>query len=111
MQSGRLRHQVIIQHKVTGSPQRTGSGAPDAQWADLATTWAAIEPLRGREFMESQAVNSAVATRIRIRYRAGVTAAMRVKHGSTIYSIEAVIDPETRNRELQLMCSQGANNG
>ena len=111
MEAGKLNKRVTIQHKVTGSPQRKSSGAPDSPWADLVTTWAAIEPLRGKEFMESQAVNSAVAVRIRIRYRDGITAAMRVKHGTTIYSIEAVIDPEMRNRELQLMCSQGANNG
>ena len=61
--------------------------------------------------MESQAVNSAVAVRIRVRYRDGIDATMRVNHGGTIYSIEAVIHPDTRKRELQLMCSQGANNG
>ena len=111
MQAGRLRHQVIIQSRTAASPQRTPSGAPDEAWADLYTVWAAIEPLRGKEFMESQAVNSAVATRIRIRYRSGIDATMRVKFGTTIYSIEAVINLEERNRELQLMCSQGANNG
>lgn len=111
MQAGRLRHQVVIQSKVAGSPDRTGSGAPDKAWTDLCTLYAAIEPLRGKEFMESQAINSAVAVRIRVRYRSGITAAMRVKHGATIYSIEAVLNPDLRNRELQLMCSQGANNG
>lgn len=111
MQTGKLRHQVVIQQRAAASPQRTPSGAPDEAWANLVTTWAAIEPMRGKEFMESQAVNSAVATRIRIRYRNGIDATMRVKHGTTIYSIEAVINLELRNRELHLMCSQGANNG
>jgi len=112
MEAGQLRHQVTIQQRAAASPQRTPSGAPDEAWTDLFTgVWAAIEPLRGKEFMESQAVNSAVAVRIRIRYQAGIDATMRVKHGTTIYSIEAVLNIETRDRELHLMCSQGANNG
>lgn len=111
MRAGQLRHQVNLQQKTAGSPQRTGSGAPDKAWTTVATPWAAIEPLRGKEFLESQAVNSAVTVRIRIRYRSGVDAAMRILHGSTVYSIEAVINVDRRNRELHLMCSQGANNG
>lgn len=111
MRAGALRHRVTLQRPTAASPNRTGSGAPDEPWSTVAQVWAAVEPLRGKEFMESQAVNSAVATRIRIRYRAGVDATWRVLHGSTVYSIEAVINPLAMNRELQLMCSQGANNG
>lgn len=114
MQAGRLRHRVALQKPTAGSPQRTGSGAPDESWATVATVYAAIEPLRGREFLESQAVNSAVATRIRVRYQdalAAIDASWRAVHGSVVYSIEAVINPNARNVELQLMCSQGANNG
>lgn len=101
----------MIQHRAAASPQRTPSGAPDEAWAALYTVWASIEPLRGKEFIESQAVNSSVAVRIRMRYREGITAAMRVLHGSVVYSIESVIDPHNRHVELELMCSQGANNG
>lgn len=75
---------------------------------------AAIEPLRGKEFMESMAVQASVAVRIRIRYSstvAALDATWRAVHGSKVYSIEAVINPEMRNRELQLMCSQGVNQG
>lgn len=108
MEAGKLRHRVTIQSLSAGSPQRTGSGQPDKAWATAATVWASIEPLRGREFFAADAVQSKVAVRIRIRYRAGITAAMRVLHGSTVYPIEAVVDPENRHVELQLMCSQGA---
>lgn len=111
MQSGKLRHRVTIQSRVSGSPQKKPSGAPDDSWTDFLTCYASIEPLRGREFLEAQAVQSRVEVRIRIRYRAGITAAMRVVKGSTYYHVEAVINPEMRNRELQLMCSQGVVNG
>lgn len=107
MQAGKLRHRVTIQRKVAGSPQKRASGAPDQSWETFATVWAAIEPLRGREFIEANAVQSKAAVRIRTRYLAGVTAAMRVLHGTTVYGIEAPLDVNGRGIELHLMCSAG----
>jgi SPP1 family predicted phage head-tail adaptor len=111
VQAGKLRHRVVIQHKAAGSPQKRPSGAPDDAWATFATVSASIEPLRGRELIEAQAVQSRIEVRVRMRYLAGVTAAMRLSHGGLVYPIEAVVNPGTRNIELQLMCSQGVANG
>ena len=107
MKIGALRHRVSIQQLAAGSPDRTTSGAVDAAWSTLRTCRAAIEPLRGREFFAADQVQSEVKVRIRIRYFDYPTAAMRVLHGSTAYPIEAVINPNTRNMELHLMCSLG----
>jgi SPP1 family predicted phage head-tail adaptor len=111
MRAGDLHHQVTIQSRAAASPQKTARGAPDEPWTPFCTAWAAIEPLRGREFLEAQSVQSEVTTRIRIRYRASVTAGMRVVHGATVYDIAAVVNPKARNVELHLMCTQGASNG
>lgn len=92
---------------VEGSPQRTPSGASAATWSDLATVWMSIEPLRGRELFAAQEHFAEVTARIRIRYRDDVTAEMRVSHEGVIYAIGAVIDPELRHRELELMCTSG----
>lgn len=110
LKAGQLDRRVVIQRKVTGSPQKTARGAPDAAWEELATVYAAIEPLRGREFLEAQAMQSEVAVRIRIRYREDVTAGMRVLKGSVVYAIEAVI-PMVGKEQVHLMCGQGASNG
>lgn len=111
MRAGKLRHRVTIQQRLAGSPQRTPTGAPDTSWSDVATVWASIDTLRGRELIEAQAVQSRLEVRIRLRYRAGLTAAMRIVHGTDIYNIEAVIDREQQHVELELMCSRGSNNG
>lgn len=47
---------------------------------------------------------SEVTTRIRLRYRPGITSADRVNHEGTLYNITSVIDYKSRNRELALMC-------
>ncbi len=115
MRSGRLRTRVIIEELVTGSPQQTASGQPDASWATVASVWADVSPVLGREFMEAQASQSSVDTKIRVRWMAGVTdgitAAMRVNAGGTIYNIEAAVNVENRNREWLLYCTSGANDG
>ena len=44
-----------------------------------------------------------VTTRFRIRYLAGVKAAMRISFASRTFDIQSVINPDERNRELHLM--------
>lgn len=107
MQAGKLRHRVKLQRYALGSPEQTASGAPDGAWADYITVWASVEPLNGRELFAAQEHHSEVTHRIRIRYRDGVTADMRVNFEGVIYSVGAVIDPEMRHREMQLLCSTG----
>lgn len=111
MQAGKLRNKVTIEQYVAGSPEQRASGEPDAAWSVYATTMAEIRPLVGREFFAAQQVSSKVDTKIRIRYRTGVTAGMRVNKSGTYYNIEAVINVENRNRELMLMCGTGVNDG
>ncbi len=103
VQAGKLRQQVTIQQLVTAPD---GLGGTTTTWQAFATRWAAIEPLTGREYFDSQQTTSKVSTRIRLRYLAGVKPAMRALYGARIYSIEAMINVEEKNRELQLLCTE-----
>lgn len=111
MKAGRLRHRVTLQSLATGSPQKTEMGSADQAWADVVTVWADIRPLQGTKLFNAQQVQSDVTTEIEIRYRAGVTAKMRAKHGTNLYDIEAVIQPDARPIRLVLHCSIGVNDG
>lgn len=111
MQAGRLRTQVTIEQLLCGSPQQLPTGEPDESWATLYTAWAHIQPVLGREYFAAEQVQSKVDTKIRIRYRSGITAAMRVVAGGVNYNIEAVMDIDNRHEEIILMCSTGVNNG
>ena len=73
--------------------------------------WAAIEPLRGREWLETRMVQADVDTRIRIRYLSTVTPSMRVLWGTRVFEIIAPpIHLQERKRETHLMCRE-QNNG
>jgi SPP1 family predicted phage head-tail adaptor len=99
---------VTIQQMVAA---QDSYGSPTDQWEDVATVWASVEPLKGRELIAAQAVQAEIAGRIRLRYRPDVTTAHRVVFGNLIFNILSVINPAYRNRELELMTSEGVNNG
>ncbi len=110
MQIGKLRHQVRIERPARVQDPDTGAMVPG--WELVATVWARIEPLSAREFIAAQASQSKVSGRITIRYRDGLDASMRVRHGSRVYNIEGVLPDNRSGREhLTLPYSEGVNNG
>lgn len=109
IRAGDLRHRVTIQQATV---TRNEFGEPVETWQDLATVWAEVVDLSGREFIEArQAPASEVTTRVRIRYRAGIEPTMRVLHGARVLEIVAVLEPEGRRRELHLMCREVRSGG
>ena len=108
MRSGRLRHRVTIEE---ATDTRDGVGHPIPAWMTWAIVWAEIVPLSGRELYAAQEVHNEITTRIWLRYREGLTTKMRLRHGSTIYNINAPINSGERNKVIQLLCSQGLNDG
>jgi SPP1 family predicted phage head-tail adaptor len=100
--STRLNQRVKLQSR---SATKDGAGQPVETWSDVVTVWASVSDLTGREFLAASAERAAVTTRIIIRKRTGVTAAMRVLHGTVVYDIDAVLD-DGNNRTLQLLCKR-----
>lgn len=96
------RHRITIQEFVEevdeyGTP--IGSG-----WQDVMTVWASVEPIRGCEYIEVQNTQAELTTRIRMRYRPGITPAMRVVYQRRIFDIQSVIDINEQHTHLELMC-------
>lgn len=115
IEAGRLRHRIKIQRKV--ETQNSTTGAVTYTWQDVATVWAAIEPLSAREFIQSRAVQAEIVARIVIRHREDVTANMRAVHSrpgkaDKIYAIEGVLpDMDSGLEYLTLPVSSGINDG
>lgn len=103
MNPGNYRHKITIQERLTG---QDSYGAPMESWTDLATAWASIEPLSGRELYAAQELNSEINVRIKMRYRPGVLSSMRILYGTRIFDILAVVDIEERHRVLELLCKE-----
>jgi SPP1 family predicted phage head-tail adaptor len=107
----KLRHRVDIEQS---SLALDSEGRQVEDWETILTSDelavllpAEIVPLSGREFVAAQAVQAGITTRITVRWRDGITAAMRVVHGADIYNIKAVLPDATLRRHLTLMCEVG----
>ena len=103
MRVGQLRQRVTIKERVVA---RNGLGEEVVAWSDVATVWASVEPVSGNERWIGQ-MDVRVAsrtTRIRMRYRTGITEQMRVVYGEQVMDVRSVINPWSRGRELWLVC-------
>lgn len=101
--AGALRHRISIEQQQHSQDPITG--AVSASWVEVVQNLpAAVEPLSGREYIAAAQVKSTITARVTIRYRAGITAAMRIKHGAETYAIRAVLPDSNSGREwLSLM--------
>ena len=112
VRAGRLRHRVSIEELVT---TQDTDGATVEDWIPAFDHLmpAEITPVSGREFLAAQAAQSAVATRIKVRYHPRIQATtMRVRHRDTLYNIEAVLpDADSGIRYLTLLCTAGVSQG
>ncbi len=103
MRIGELRQRITLQQKTV---TRDSYGAEVISWTDVATVYAFVQPLQGREFFESQRINAEITAKITIRFRAGIRPFDRIKYGDRLFDIQSVINPDERRRELQLMVKE-----
>ena len=101
MQAGRLNRRCTLQAPGTTQDEL---GQPIPGWTDVATVWGDVRLRSGLESIKAGAVVSTVQASVRIRYRTGITAGMRVLVGSVPYEVLAV-QPDVGGREyVDLVC-------
>lgn len=103
MNPGNLRHRVTIQER--SSELEAEFGTQKNTWTDIATVWANVQPLNGREYFAALQAQSAIDLKVTMRYRA-VTTANRLLFGTRKLDIESVINVGERNVMLELMCKE-----
>lgn len=108
MKIGKLRHRVKIQAYTAG---RDSFGGEEPVWTDVATVWASVTPVSGKEYFASAQVNAEISTKITMRYISGITPKMRVVFGNRVFEIISVLNFEERGIELNLMCKESVPDG
>lgn len=104
-----LDTQVTIQIRST---DRDSAGEVVGTWSDVATgIWANVKDLSGREITAARAVQSEAVKRVTIRWRDGITSAMRVVHKGQAMAITAPPRMVGRRQWLELDCSEGLIDG
>lgn len=103
VQAGQLNRRVSVQQKVV---TRDAFGGEAITWQTVADVWAAQMPVRGREYVALRAAGAEITTRFVIRYRSGITPAMRVvDEAGAQYNVVEVINPDDARQFLELMAS------
>lgn len=103
--SDAMDRRVILQSKVV---TRDAVGGPIETWSDVVTdtsdhgVWASVRDLRAKETMAAEMAGSAVSRIVGIRWRAGVTAAMRIKFADDVIGRIAAVTELGRKEKLEL---------
>ena len=108
MNPGKLRHRITLQrYTEIVDPD----GFTTQQWQDVATVWAAVENLYGREYWEAAAVQAENTVKFTIRYRPDVDQAMRIVFRGKIYNIISVDNIKYRNEFIEIKAKEGTEIG
>lgn len=101
MGAGQYDTRITLERKRSG---RDAAGQPVEGWALFAAgVWADVRHLTGLETVKASADASIVKASIRIRWRAGIGADMRVLVGGAPYEIKSVA-PNRRGGYIDLAC-------
>jgi SPP1 family predicted phage head-tail adaptor len=109
MNSGSLRYRIAIEQ--LDSSQSNAAGQIMRIWTPVCVVWAGIKYETGKETIAGNKEVSIANARIRIRWRRGINAGMRVNHDGVIYDINDVMLDMTHRLYMDLLCTQGADDG
>ena len=98
-----MRQRLGIERPVRSAD---GGGGAVETWETVAEVWGAVIPVTGGERVEADAVTGGVTHEIWLRYRTEVSADMRLRLGSRLFEVRAVIDVEERRRFLRCLCEE-----
>ena len=118
MRAGDLRRKVTIESR----------GSAVDSWGQQSTSWstlladvpAAIEPLSGRELEMARAINAEITSRVVLRFHPQLVnpaaiAALRVVYAANgvtrLFNVQSARNLVERNRTLELLVSEGLNEG
>ena len=110
---GRLNHRVTVQSRTTTTD---AYGQQLDTWSDLATVWANIKPIGGRERLRAMAMESTLTHTVMVRYRAAFTppilmGARRIAYQGRIFNIVAARDVDEGRTHIIFDCTEGSLDG
>tara|TARA_R110002095_G_scaffold109849_1_gene96207 strand:+ start:1332 stop:1652 length:321 start_codon:yes stop_codon:yes gene_type:complete len=104
MEAGKLRHRITF--REINSTRDTTSGDMVDTPVDLATVWASVTQMSGRELVNAQQVKPDATYKVIIRYLAGVTTDDFFTFNGRTFQILDVNNIDERNITLELMCKE-----
>ena len=113
LRAGQLTRRIRIQSRAAS---QDSFGGPNLVWSDVATVWAEIRPITGRELESARRIASEVSHQILVRYQPlladpKVVAGYRALYKGRIFNIHASMNEDERNTVFTLLASEGIDDG
>lgn len=102
--AGAMRERIVVQQVTDASD---GGGGYVKTWSTLATLYAYVKPLSGREPYTQGQISPIVQYEFTIRYRTGITPANRITWNGKIFNIRSVVNADERDKYLTIRCDEG----
>ncbi|MEG2469298.1 MAG: phage head closure protein [Comamonas sp.] len=87
MKAGDLKHHITIERATIITDSR---GNRRESWEPIATCWASMADVSGRDFYAAQAYQAQDTVTFGIRWRDDIDKECRINHGGAIYLIEQI---------------------
>lgn len=81
-------------------------GTADENLVMKYAIWAQVAPLNGREYEEAQKLRAETTYNIKIRYAKNIRSDFKVLYKNRLLEIVSVLNLDSRNREIKLVCSE-----
>lgn len=107
MRAGSLNKRVTFERRRAIDD---GGGGGGIVWEAFLTVWGGLRPERGRERLEAGRLEAVVAGVLQVRSSSdarGVTEADRVVIDNVPHQIRAIVNPDQRNRMLEMTVERG----
>lgn len=104
MDAGQLDQRVTIQSFTQAGD---GGGGGPKTWTTIATVWAHVRPLSGRERLQADQLESPANYRVTIRRRTDITAAKRILWQGKAMNIRFDGRNNVRDLYMTLDCEAG----
>ena len=111
--AGMLTRRIKIQRPNT---IKDSVGAPCRSWLDVATVWADIQPLSGKEAVIANRISAELSHQIIVRYQSlfdnpQQVAQMRVLYKARIFNIHSALNEDEKRTQIILLASEGLDDG
>lgn len=104
MQAGQLRYSVdLLRNQPTATD---AAGAPIPNWVKVASVWANIRPISGREMWQAMQAAAELTHRVLMRYNTIAQPQMQIAYNGRLFEIDSVIDTDERHIELVCVCKE-----
>ena len=103
MNPGEMRHRIQIKEVVE---TRDDTGELIRTWTTIATAWASVKPIAGRELLQADQAIAESTVRIRMRYIRGVTTECNIIHRGRTLEINRLINVDDIDKEYEILCSE-----